>query len=394
MPNRRIKVLQVLPECHDRAHDAEDLAEQIVTALPRSEFEVTSVYLEGAPVENQPACRAEHVHYFRFPGTALKGLRLEVKRALLDFCTQKKFDIVICHRYKPVSLMLSISKRVGIPACIGVSHGFGEYRTLWRKLHMRLNNDQRWHFVGVSEAVRNHLIEQSCGFTQNNTSAISNAFDINAVEGCLLPRDEARKQLGLPQEARIVGAIGRLVKVKGHLHLIRAFGSIAMRFPDAHLAIIGNGKEEKSLQAEIERLGLTERIHLLGWRPRAKQFVRAFDIWTMPSLSEGFGLALLEGMCGRLPVIGSDIPAMAPMIHQSGGLCVPPADEHALASAIATYLEMDTASLERLGENAYLYARANHSIEQYHAAYLALIRNSLAAQEMPSSPQTNTQTHL
>ncbi len=378
MSARRLKILQILPECHDRSHDPEDLAEQIVVALPRDEFEVTSLYLQGAPVENQPASRAEHVHYFRFPDSALKGLRLEVKRKLLDYCRQHRFDVVVCHCYKPVSLMLSLNKRLRIPACIGVSHGFGEYRTLWRKLHARINIDHCWHFVGVSEAVRNHLVEQFCGFTAQNTSAISNAFDIDDVESCFLSRAEARDQLQLPQNARIVGAIGRLVRIKGHLFLIRAFGMLATRFPDAHLAIIGNGRDESLLRVEIETLGLTDRIHLLGWRPRAKQYVCAFDIWTMPSLSEGFGLALLEGMCGRLPVIGSDIPAMAPMIKQAGGLCVPPADQDALSCALATYLEMDSQALKNLGEQAYQYARQNHDIAAYRQSYQLLIHTLIA----------------
>lgn len=384
MPHHRIKVLQLIFECHDRSHDPEELAEQIVAAFPRNEFEVTSAYLRGEPVNGQPQSLAEHVRYFRFPEAALKGLRLSVKRTLLDYCAQEKFDVVICHRYKPVSLMMALNKKLHIPACIGVSHGFGEYKTLWRKLHARLRIDEKWHFVGVSEAVREHLVSQSCGFTKRNTTAIANAFDISALEDCLLPRDEARIQLGLPPKARIIGAIGRLVKVKGHIHLIRAFAAVAARYPDAHLAIIGNGKEDSTLRAEIERLHQSQRIHLLGWRPRAKQFVRAFDIWTMPSLSEGFGLALLEGMCGKLPIIGSDIPAMAPMIRAAGGQCVPPADEQALASALTAYLDMTPAALRNLGEQAYDYAKANHDIKAYRNAYLDLVRTCLGDKVPPS----------
>ena len=377
MKSPRVKVLQLLPECHDRSHDPEELSEQIVAAFPREEFEVTSAYLQGSPVASQPTSRSEHVCYFGFPDFELKGLRLGVKRLLFEYCKNEHFDVVICHRYKPVSLMLSLSKRLPIPVCIGISHGFGEYKTLWRKLFARLSIDRRWHFVGVSDAVRNHLVEQSCGFSLQNTSAIPNAFDIDDLEQHLLGRTEAREQLGLPRDVRIVGAIGRLVRVKGHVHLIRAFGSVAARFPDDHLAVIGSGKEEGVLRAEIERLGLTNRVHLLGWRSRAKQFVRAFDIWTMPSLSEGFGLALLEGMCGRLPVIGSDIPAMAPMLRRAGGLCVPPADENLLASAISTYLEKDSATLRMLGEQAYSYARQNHNISAYREAYLNLVKARL-----------------
>lgn len=381
MPKHRIKVLQLLPECHDRSHDAEDLAEQIVVALPREEFEVTSLYLQGAPLEHQPASRADHVHYFRFADSALKGLRREVKRSLLDYCTAHRFDLVICHRYKPISLMLSLNKRLRIPACVGVAHGFGEYKTLWRKLHARLHINGKWHFVGVSSAVREHLIQQTCGFTAENTTAIFNALDVETLEKMFLEREDARQALELPASARIVGAIGRLVPIKGHIHLIRAFAQIAPAHPDTHLAIIGDGREAENLKAEIARFDLVQRIHLLGWRTRAKQYIRAFDILAMPSLSEGFSLALLEGMSGRCPIIGSDIPAMAPTIRAAGGLCVPPSNPDALATALSRYLEKTPEALTELGEQAYQYVRANHGIADYRAAYLRLVRQVLARRQ-------------
>ena len=83
-----------------------------------------------------------------------------------------------------------------------------------------------------------------------------------------------------------------------------------MRFPGAHLAIIGEGRSRAELEIEIANSGLGGRVHLLGWRSYAKRYARAFDILTMPSLSEGFSLALMEGMVAGLPVIASDIPAM------------------------------------------------------------------------------------
>ncbi|MEZ7912337.1 MAG: glycosyltransferase [Propionivibrio sp.] len=388
MPHHRIKVLQLIFECHDRSHDPEELAEQIVAAFPRNEFEVTSAYLRGEPVNGQPQSLAEHVRYFRFPEAALKGLRLSVKRTLLDYCAQEKFDVVICHRYKPVSLMMALNKKLHIPACIGVSHGFGEYKTLWRKLHARLSIDNRWHFVGVSSAVREHLIQQACGFTAENTTAIFNALDIETLEKMFLERKDARQALELPAAARIVGTIGRLVPVKGHIHLIRAFAQIAPAHPDAHLAIIGDGREAESLKAEIARHDLAQRIHLLGWRTRAKQYIRAFDILAIPSLSEGFSLALLEGMSGRRPIIGSDIPAMAPTIRAAGGLCVPPSDTDALAKALSCYLAKPPEALTELGEQAYQYVRANHGIADYRAAYLRLTRQVLARGKQASSHRT------
>src|SRR5699024_7700193 len=102
-----------------------------------------------------------------------------------------------------------------------------------------------------------------------------------------------------------LGALGRLVPVKGHIYLLQAFAALKDRYPQVHLAIIGEGREEARLLAEVERLDLMGRVHLLGFRENALQYVRAFDVWTMPSLAEGLGLALLEGMSGHLPVIAS-----------------------------------------------------------------------------------------
>lgn len=375
--NRRIKILQLLPECHDRANDPEDLAEQIIAAFPRASFEMTSVYFQGYPIRGQHQSLAEHSIYLQLAPESLRGLRLPLRRAVKSIIARNKYDVVICHRYKAVSTMLSVHKCLHVPLCIGVSHGFGEYRTIWRKLHARYHIDDAWRFVGVSPAVRDHLIALHSGFTETNTLSIPNAFDIAAVERCLLERSAARCELGLPENARIVGAIGRLVQVKGHIFLIRAFAKIAPDFPSAHLAIIGDGREAQNLQAEIDRCGLGDRIHLLGWRGRAKQYIRAFDVWAMPSLSEGFGLALIEGMIGRLPVIGSGIPAMRSMLMGAGGLCVPPSDAEALAGALRAYLSLPDDSLQKLGEDAYRYVVRNHRIEDYRAAYRSLVIESL-----------------
>ena len=76
---------------------------------------------------------------------------------------------------------------------------------------------------------------------------------------------------------------------------------------NAQVGIIGSGRAEADLRGDIERLGLTGRAHLLGFREDGLKYVRAFDIWTMPSLAEGLGLALLEGMSGHLPVIASNV---------------------------------------------------------------------------------------
>jgi len=145
------------------------------------------------------------------------------------------------------------------------------------------------------------------------------------------------------------------------------------------LAIIGEGREEARLLAEVERLGLMGRVHLLGFRENALQYVRAFDVWTMPSLAEGLGLALLEGMSGHLPVIASNVPAMLPLIEGAGGIAIPPANVEALIQALNSYLQLTDEQLQAKGEKSYAYLCANHDIEIFRQQYRRLIEESLSS---------------
>ena len=375
--HQRIRVLQLQPNYHENSHDFSDLAEQIIAAFPREEYEVTTAFLQGKPKEDAEKSRAEIAVYFDLPAEVLKGWRLQLRYMLYKFLRQNRYDVVICNRYKPVSLLMQLNRWLKIPVCIGISHGFGEYAPLQRRLFARMNITPAWRFVGVSPAVRQYLLEQHCGFTAQNTVAITNAFDLQRAETLQYTRTQARERLNMPTEGRIIGAAGRLVKVKGHRYLIQAFAKISEKHPYAYLAVIGAGKEETALRAEISRLGMEEKIHLVGFLPAAKRYVRAFDIWTMPSLSEGLGLALLEGMSGHLPIIASDIPAMRPLVDGAGGLAVPPADVSALSDALDRYLSLSPAELTAKGEKAYAYLCQNHAIEKYHSEYLSLVENAL-----------------
>ncbi|RRV84526.1 glycosyltransferase [Stutzerimonas stutzeri] len=374
---RRIKVLQLHPDYNIKAHDFADLGEQIFKALPDDRYETVNAFLRGCPAPGAPESRAHRSVYFELSDAQLKGLRIRALWALFQFCRAEQFDVVICNRFKPVNMMLQLTRWLKVPLCIGIAHGFGEYDRFYRRRQAKRLIDKSWRFVGVSPAVKQYLLDCDCGFTESNTVAITNAIDIEQAKALQLTREEAREQLGLDPSVRLIGALGRLVPVKGHIYLIRAFASLKDRHVDAQLAIIGAGREEKNLLAEVDRLGLTGRVHLLGFRADALQYVRAFDIWTMPSLAEGLGLALLEGMSGALPVIASNVPAMLPLIEGAGGIAVPPADSSALSGALDTYLSLSDAQLREKGNQAYQYLVENHEIFSFRQKYLSLIEGSL-----------------
>ncbi|MCE4055800.1 glycosyltransferase [Pseudomonas sp. Au-Pse12] len=376
--SQRFKVLQLQPDYNVKSHDFADLAEQIVKALPAERYEVTAAFLRGRPGPNDPVSRAAHSVYFEFSDKALKGMRLRAMWRLYQFCRKEKFDVVICNRFKPVNMMLTLNRWLKVPLCIGISHGFGEYDRLYRRRQTQRLIDRHWRFVGVSPAVKQYLLDCKCGFTDQNTWAITNAIDIEQAEALQLSRERSRELLGLAPDVRMIGALGRLVPVKGHTYLLQAFAQLKDKYPQTQLAIIGAGREEANLRAEIQRLGLQGRAHLLGFKENALQYVRAFDIWTMPSLAEGLGLALLEGMSGQLPVIASNVPAMLPLIEGAGGLAVETASVPSLVAALDAYLGLSDEALAAKGQQAYGYLQKEHDIEVFREEYRQLIDSGLS----------------
>lgn len=375
--SRRIKILQLQLDYNVKRHDFADLAEQIVLSFDRDRYEFVSAFLCGRPQADEPASRAERSVYFDLTDGQLKGTRIMALRRLHRFCRDEQFDVVICHRFKPISMMLWLNRWLRIPACIGISHVMNDFERAQRRMQVRMLADRHWRFVGVSPAVRQALLDARSGFTPDNTVAITNAIDIERAEAAQLDRNRARSELGIPEDATVVGAIGRLVPVKGHAHLLRAFADVAPRFASAQLVIIGEGRERTALEALIRQLGLAARVRLPGNIPDALRYMRAFDVFAMPSLREGLGLALMEGMSGRLPVIGSDIPAMRDLVRGAGGTLVAPGDEPALAAALARWLGASPDERESGGRIASEYLQRNHSIADYRNAYRNLVDETL-----------------
>lgn len=375
---KRIKVLQLHPEFNVKSTDISDLAEQIIKGLPTNKFEVTSAYLSKKPTQQQPSSIAEHSHYFDLTQDSMRGLRIFALWRVYQYLKKHQFDVIICNRFKTVSIILLLNKLLKIPVCIGISHVLNEYNRKYRQLQVKLFADQHWHFVGVSDAVKDYLINYNCGFTQINTISIPNAIDALKADALQLERNIAREKLNLPLDKCIVGTIGQLFPRKGHRFLISAIAKIKHQFPDADIAIIGRGHEEETLKKLITESGLEGRVHLLGFKDNALQYVKAFDIWAMPSLKEGLPLALLEGISGHLPVIATNIPEMHDIIKGVEGELFNPGDIDELANGLKNYLSLSPQALQHKGETAFRYLLAHHSIEEYRESYLQLITSSLA----------------
>jgi len=363
--------------------NASDLAEQIIHGLPIDCFEVVSAFLHGRPeVEDSESCAPRSI-YFDFKKSDLKGLkRFLALWRLYKHCRSAHYDVIISHRFKPINMLMLLNHMLNIPICIGVQHRIGDFDRFFRRLETRLLFRSNWRIVGVSRAVCDYLINCNAGINLQNSVQINNAIDIDRAERMQLKREESRIKLNLNHNAFIFGCIGRLVPVKGHIYLIEAFSQIQSDYPNVQVAIIGEGRSRSTLEAAIKIFGLQERVHLLGARKDALQYVRAFDTFVMPSLSEGLPLALLEGMSGHLPVIGSNIDSLRPILEGCGGRIFNVKDVNSLSEKLESLLQQTMQNLQVEGEQAYAYLCDEHDIGSFHLQYRNLIEESLSTRRL------------
>ena len=158
-----------------------------------------------------------------------------------------------------------------------------------------------------------------------------------------LERDPAwRQKLGIPEDAVVMGAAGRLVEQKGYDLLLRATARVLADGSPLHLVMAGDGPLRKQLAAETGRLGIAHSVHWIGFQENVPRFLRELDVFLLPSRLEGFPIAMVEALASGLPCIATPVGGVREMVGDDGALVVPPEDEEALADAMRKMLSPAT----------------------------------------------------
>ncbi len=205
--------------------------------------------------------------------------------------------------------------------------------------------------IAVSSVIKTELIK--AGIPEDTIHVIRNAVGINGVSP-LYGREAFRQQIGVPKEAFLCASVGRLVWAKGHEDLVRAFGLVLEKIPNAYAVIAGEGILHSALLAQIKNAGLAERILLLGHCDSAmiQTILNASDLFVMPSRIEGVPFALLEAAAAGLPIVATNCGGIPEVVeHGKEAILVPVGDPRALSSAIIE-LCLNNEAAKELGKRA------------------------------------------
>ncbi len=158
----------------------------------------------------------------------------------------------------------------------------------------------------------------------------------------------------MPEEAYLIGTVGRLHPVKGHGDLVAALGLLAQSEEPPHVAIVGYTPEEErqKLVEQARALGVERLLHFAGRRENIPEWLAAVDTFVLPSHSEGMPNALLEAMAAGLPAVATRVGGTVEVVEEGKtALLVPPHEPGALAEALDS-LRRDAARAAELGRTA------------------------------------------
>lgn len=187
-----------------------------------------------------------------------------------------------------------------------------------------------------------------------------------------MERDSAREffsqRYGVPKDKFLIGVAAELVKNKGISYFLEALNvlknSQVANPIEMHAVIMGEGKEHQRLEMQRKTLGLANNTSVIGFVPEAKQYLKAFDTFVLPSVKEGLPYAVMEAMAAGLPVVASHVGGIPDLISdQTTGLLTRAKDPRALARQIQ-YVIDNQDHRRAMGMRAQEKIAQSHSLER------------------------------
>jgi glycosyltransferase involved in cell wall biosynthesis len=313
-------------------------------------------------------------------------------RWLTRLLAELRPDVVHTHCAKAGAIGRLSARRAGIGRVVHTYHGFPfhEFQSPVRR-HAYIEAERRLGRItdvglcvgtGVAvEAIRRRLL------APERITTIGVPVD-GVIAADPDARREARARLGIPADAVVIGAVGRLTYQKAPEDFVAAIGAIGR--PEVVGVWVGGGELAAPTAARAQSAGRS--VLLAGDRADARQLMPAFDVFALPSLYEGLPTAVAEAMASGVPVVATAVNAVADLVEPGvTGVLVPPAQPEMLASAIRFVLDspadrarMAAAAKTRIGVRYGTQALA----DALAAAYLPGMENMTATIERQFTPRS------
>jgi glycosyltransferase involved in cell wall biosynthesis len=244
------------------------------------------------------------------------------------------------------------------------------------------------HFHAITHAVKESAI-RTLGIPKERITVIERGRDPRRLGiPSFAKRSAARKLLELEEADQVLLTVGRQEYQKGQRYLLEAMEDVVADWPNAILLVAGRtGHATPELQRLHEASPVRDRVRFLGHRDDVPTVLAAADVFVFPSLYEGLGGSVIEAMALGLPIVASDIPALAEVVERDrNAILVPPADPAALTRGIRRLL-LDPQQTARYGQRSREIFEDRFTLEQSASRLVDLYRSLCTASGAPAGVQ-------
>jgi glycosyltransferase involved in cell wall biosynthesis len=243
------------------------------------------------------------------------------------------YDVVHSHVHHFSGFVLRCAQRAGIRVRIAHCHSAttrakGLGRHLYLTLMKRLVRRHATHGLGCSTKAAEDLFTPHWQLDKR-ISILYCGIDLEPYKSPI-GRDAARRMLGIPKDAFVVGHVGRFNKVKNHTFLFETFLQLLKLRPASVLVMIGEGPSRKTIEDRAKLAGLETQVQFLGLRKDVARCLESMDVLVLPSLYEGMPLVMIEAQSANVPCVVSS------SITREAMLC----------SELVHYIELDQGATE------------------------------------------------
>ncbi|MDZ8110073.1 MAG: glycosyltransferase [Nostoc sp. DedQUE12a] len=227
---------------------------------------------------------------------------------------------------------------------------------------------------------------EKIGYCLEKTCVIPNGFEIEKFKPSTEARLSVRSELNTPENALLIGLIGRYHPIKDHFNFLQAAALLLKTYSNVQFVLVGNQVDWDNhiLSELIHELGLIQHIYLLGERHDVPRLTAALDIASSSSSGEGFPNVIGEAMSCGVPCVVTDVGDSGWIVGDTGKV-VPPKNPEALVNAWQALINIGKDGRESLGKAARARVIKCFSLDSIVAEYEAIYDNIL--------PQKNTKTH-
>jgi glycosyltransferase involved in cell wall biosynthesis len=308
-------------------------------------------------------------------------------KSLLRILREREIDILSCHCYKSDLYGLILS-RFHPMKLVTTAHGpLAGFRHFWSAQNWRVRYvyDQldlmllRFfdQVLIVSESMRKAV--RRFGVDERKIIWVKNAIDSNYFRRSAERPFGLRDQLGIPRDAVVVGAVGRLNAEKDYPNFFDAARILLAYRADLYFTIAGKGPQEERLRDLVSSMGLSDRVRFLGHFHDVRQVYEMLDVYVLSSTREGLPNTVLEAMALEVPIVATDVDGVREAVsHDREALVVPPRDPQRLADGIQTLLaapelgrRLSSAAREKV-EREFSFASRMRRVEEIYRSLLGI----------------------